>query len=73
MSTTELKLELAKKLLNTTDKDLINHIKAVFSTQTENWFNELPEEIKLSVKKGLKESAEGKTIPHEQVMKRFKK
>ena len=67
------KLELAKQLLNTNDKDIINHIKAVFSTRTEDWWEELPDEIKLSVEKGLKQSESGQTIPHEQVMKRYKK
>lgn len=34
---------------------------------------EYPEEIRLSVEKGLREIAEGKTVPHEEVMKKFKK
>ena len=67
------KLEIAKQLLDTNDKDLINHIMAIFSTREENWFEELPDEIKASVKRGLKQSKEGNTIPHAEVMKKYKK
>lgn len=67
------KLELAKQLLDTNDKDLINHIKAIFSTREENWFEELPAEIKASVKRGLKQAKEGNTIPHSEAVKKYKK
>jgi predicted transcriptional regulator len=73
MNIAATKLELAKQLLDTNDKDLINHIKAIFSTREENWFEELPEEVQASVKRGLKQAKEGDTIPHAEVMKRYKK
>lgn len=37
-----------------------------------NWWAELPAPIKLSIKRGLKQSEFGQTIPHEEVMKRYK-
>ena len=46
---------------------IVNQIK------TENWWAELPIAIKLSIKSGLKQSERGETIPHEEVMKRYKK
>ncbi len=67
------KLELAKRLLDTNDKAIINHIKAIFSTQSEDWWEELPTDIKASVTRGLKQSENGQTIPHNQVMKNYKK
>lgn len=67
------KLELAKKLLDTNDKDIINHIKAVFSTRAENWWEELPDEIKSSLEKSIKQADSGQTIPHKEVMKRYGK
>ena len=73
MNISATKLELAKLLLHTTDQGIINHIKAVFSTQSQDWWEELPEEIKISVEKGLLLSQKGQTIPHDQVMKRYKK
>lgn len=72
MSITATKLELAKQLLNTNDKSIINYIKAIFETQS-NWYEELPEEIKVSVQRGLKESEKGETVPHAQVMKKYSK
>lgn len=71
MNISETKLELTKKLLNTKDKDLINHIKAVFETQPEDWWDSLPEDVKNSVERGLKQAEKGKGTPHEEVMKRM--
>jgi hypothetical protein len=73
MNIASTKIDLAKKLLATNDKDLINYIKAIFSTQSEDWWETLPEEIKNSVNKGLKQAESGHTIPHSQVMKKYKK
>lgn len=73
MNIATLKLELAKQLLNTDDNGIINHIKAVFQTQSSDWWADLPREVKASVERGLAQSERGETIPHEQVMKRYKK
>ena len=68
-----IKLELAKQLLNTKDKDILNHITAVFQTQPKDWWDELPAEIRASVERGLKQSANKESIPHTEVMKKYKK
>lgn len=73
MSIASTKIELTKQLLNTTDAGIINHIKAVFESRTEDWWDELPDEIKASVERGLKQSERGETIPHEKVMKKYRK
>ncbi len=67
------KLELVKLLLNTSDKGIIDHFKAVFSTQSEKWWEELPEEIQNSILRGIDESDKGKTISNEEAMKPYKK
>ena len=67
------KIELASKLLNTKDKELINYIKAIFSTQPEEWWDELPASVKKSVTRSIKQADRGETIPHAQVMKKYKK
>ena len=64
MNIAATKLELTKQLLNTTDKGIINHIKAVFETRTQDWWDELPDEIKASVERGLRQSERGETKPH---------
>jgi predicted transcriptional regulator len=73
MDIAETKLELVKQILNTNDKELINHLLAIFSTHKEYKFEELPPKIQASVKRGLKQSKEGNTIPHAEVMKKYKK
>jgi hypothetical protein len=67
------KLDLVKKLLNTNDKGIIDHLKVVFSTEDELWREEYPDEIRQSIEIGIKQSESGQTIPHEEVMKRFGK
>ena len=73
MNLSATKIELAKKLLDTTDKNLIKHLKAIFTAHSDNWFEELPDSIKKSVERGLKQAKNGETIPHEVVMKKYKK
>jgi len=67
------KIELVKKILNTTDDEVINHIKAAFDSSADDWYENLPEQIKLSVAKGLRQSAKGQTISHSEVMKKHEK
>lgn len=73
MSVSETKIELARKILNTNDKELINYIKAIFSSEPKNWWEELPDEIKASVDRGLKQASNKQTLPHNQVMKKYSK
>ena len=73
MNITSTKLELAKQLLATTDRALINHLKAVFETQNNNWFKELPAEIQMSVSRGLEQSEKNQSIPHDKARKIYKK
>ena len=73
MSVSETKIELATQILNTNDKEIINYIKAIFSNQSKNWWEELPDEIKASVDRGLKQAARRQTLPHSQVMKKYSK
>ena len=42
-------------------------------SKAKNWWAELPSEVKLSVKRGLEQSKRGELIPHEEVMKHYKK
>jgi hypothetical protein len=74
MSIATIKLDLAKKIIDTEDKGIINHIKAVFDTHPEaNWFECLPDDIRASIERGIKEADRGERTPHAVVMKRVKK
>ncbi|MCC6370335.1 MAG: hypothetical protein IT236_04950 [Bacteroidia bacterium] len=59
--------------MDTNDTAILNHIQAVFLTQSEDWWQQLPPEIKLSVNKSLKQSQKGETISHADAMKPYKK
>lgn len=67
------KKNLAKRILETEDKEIINYVKAILDNQSNNWFEELPEEIKVSVERGLRQSAKGESRPHTEVMKKYQK
>ncbi len=73
MNLAATKIELAKQLLNTNNAALINHIKALFETQNVDLWDEMPEDVRKSVERGLKQSESGETKSHEQVMKKYKK
>jgi hypothetical protein len=75
MELANIKLDLTQKLLNTNDKSLLNHIKAVFDTQTaiESWYEDLPDEIREPVDQGLAESEKGIGITHAEMKKSIEK
>ena len=73
MSIATIKLDLAKKIIETEDKEIINYIKAIFEGQSDNWFEELPAKVKDSVERGLAQSERGEGRPHSEVMKKYKK
>lgn len=73
MNIATTKLALTRMLLDTNDKEIINYIKAIFETRSEDWWDTLPDEIKSSVQKGMKEADSSQGVPHEKVMKRYKK
>ncbi len=74
MSLESIKFELVEKIIHTNNKDIINHIRAIFDTQQEDaWFENLPEDVKLSVEQGIKEADNGEGKPHTVVMKDLKK
>lgn len=73
MSIATIKLDLAKKIIDTNDEELIGYIKAIFDGQSENWFEELPADVQASVERGLAQSEKGEGRPHAEVMGKYKK
>ena len=70
-----IKLNLAKKLFNIDDKDLLNYIKAIFKSHfsADTWYEELPDEIRANVDQGILEAEKSEGISHEEVMKKYSK
>jgi hypothetical protein len=73
MSIATLKLDLAKKIIETNDKEIIGYIKAIFEGQSENWFEDLPADVQASVERGLAQSERGEGRPHSEVIQKYKK
>ena len=59
--------------LNLHQKEVVlNVVKTLAHDETE-WWDNVEEEASASIKKGLKETKEGKVISHEDAMKKHKK
>lgn len=67
------KIELVKMILNTNDKSLLEIIKNIFTRQSVDLWDELDEEVKADVEEAIRQLDKGEGIPHERVMKKYKK
>ncbi|MGQ7853538.1 hypothetical protein ACUN24_04760 [Pedobacter sp. WC2501] len=73
MSIEELKIEIAKKVLETDDEDLLSEIEMLLNYNEKVVLEELPKHVQEGIKRGLKQAEEGKLTPHDEVMKRYAK
>ena len=73
MSIATTKLDLAKKIIDSDDLSIINHIKAIFDTRNDNWFDELHDDVNQSVRQAILEANRGEGKSHSEVMKGVKK
>lgn len=64
---------LAKRILETKDKNVLNYIQAIFDNGGRELDDTIPEYVEKSIERGLKDIKEGRTIPHAEVMKKYKK
>ncbi len=65
--------EQIKKYIDKADDKTVIMIHALLEAEQKyDWWDELPEAVKASVDKALKEANEGKGIPHEEVVKKYK-
>ena len=73
MSILEDKIELAKRILETDDSSLLEQVKDLFDVRDTDFWDELPQSVKESIKKGQQEAKDGLLTPHEEVMKKYQK
>jgi predicted transcriptional regulator len=66
------KIELVKLLLETESREVINEIKAVFKKRGNDFYDDLPQYVKESIEKGLKEIEAGEVYEHNWVMQDVK-
>ena len=65
------KIALAKRLLETDDGVVLLQIKEVFESHEKDFWNELPDHVKVGIERGKKQASEGKLTPHDEVMKKY--
>ncbi|MDN3586568.1 hypothetical protein QWY86_07830 [Pedobacter aquatilis] len=73
MSIEELKIEIAKKVFETDNEQLLEELDMILSSSEKVVLEDLPKHVQDGIKKGLKQAEEGKLIPHEEVMKLYSK
>ncbi len=73
MNIAATKIEIAKQVFNTNNKNLINYIKTLFETQDVDLWDELPDAVKKSAERGLAQADRGELKSHNEVMKKYKK
>lgn len=74
MNTVELKSDLHRLIDKINDATILNAVKVLLSkgaTETD-WWDEIGEEEKQAIEKGLAEADRGEVTPHEEVMKEVK-
>lgn len=68
---------IQKEILKVEDPDLISAIKYLLKSRTskdnEDWWQQISEEERASIKRGLLQAEAGNTIGHEEVMAKYAK
>ena len=68
------KIQLAKMLLDTQNPKIIESIREVFyNNQDEDFYYSLTEEEKEGIELGISQVEEGKTIPFEKIVGKYRK
>jgi predicted transcriptional regulator len=71
MSIEELKIEIAKKVLETDDENLLSELDMLLNHSEKVVLEELPKHVQEGIKRGLKQAEEGKLIPYDEVKRRL--
>ena len=63
-----------KKYIDTADVKVVKMMHAMLEVDAENdWWDEMPDNVKVDVDAALMESKNGEVIPHAEIQKRYKK
>jgi hypothetical protein len=63
------KIELAKMILNTNDKELIDKVMALFKEKEEDWWEEHPASVKIGINESIEQANRGEFISYADVKK----
>ena len=67
------KLALIKWLTSLNDVSMIDKILELKQKETKDWWNEISDEEKESIEKGLSDAESGKLKPHSEIRKKYEK
>ncbi|MBE5317890.1 hypothetical protein IM793_01865 [Pedobacter sp. MR2016-19] len=71
MSIEELKIEIAKKVFETDDENLLSELDMLLNYNEKVVLEELPKHVQEGIKRGLQQAKEGKLIPYDEVKRRL--
>ena len=71
MSIEELKIEIAKKVFEIDDENLLSELDMLLSSNEKVVLGDLPKHVQEGIKRGLKQVEEGKLIPYDEVKRRL--
>lgn len=73
MTVAQKRIGIIEKLKTSTDVKLLDDIAKLIKEheELEKWLEKYPKEVSASIRKGIKQSENGQTIPHEEVMKKI--
>ncbi|MBC6110112.1 hypothetical protein ACFOG5_16345 [Pedobacter fastidiosus] len=71
MSIDELKIEIAKKVFEIDDENLLSEVDMLLSNKEKVVLEDLPKHVQEGIKRGMKQAEEGKLTPHDEVMKLY--
>ena len=66
------KFKMVEKIITTEDDVLLTEVKSLLGLDDRDFWDELSEETKASIQRGLEESKRGDTRPHDEVMTEIK-
>ncbi len=68
-----IKLELIEWLTKLEDNEIIDYLKIVKDSRNDShdWWYDLTEKQKAGIQKGLRDIDEGRTVPHDEVVKKY--
>ena len=67
------KLALIQWLTSLNDVSMIDKIMELKQEETKDWWNEISDEEKESIEKGLSDAESGKLKPHSEIRKKYEK
>lgn len=68
-----IKLELIEWVTQLNDSDMLELLKTMkdYQESAPDWWEDLGEEQKKGIERGLKDIEEGRVVPHSEVMKKY--